>query len=254
VHVPPAPPWYAGGSTPYTVGAVRELAREVLDRVLADCAELAPDVDSEGALPLGTRVQAIVDESRQACCVVLGTRDRGLHRTLGSTTSGVAGHSDCPVIAVPPSWSAGVLRHRVVTGFDCNHGADAVLDHAFAEASLRASELVIVHAWRPDGVYEEALTELNQQRWQPTAARALAEATATVRAGYPGVTVRELVVWAKPADAVVEAARDADLLVLGRHHEGPLPALHRLGAVAHAALGAMCCPVEIVPVTDGENA
>lgn len=100
-------------------------------------------------------MSAIVKESAEAACVVLGTREWHPYRIFGRSTSmGVASRAWCPVVAVPPSWSEASEAGRVVVGVDHDAGPAVVLQRAFEEAHARGAELTIVHAWAPPHAYE----------------------------------------------------------------------------------------------------
>ncbi|KPC78393.1 MULTISPECIES: universal stress protein [Streptomyces] len=70
---------------------------------------------------------------------------------------------------------------------------------------------------------------------------------ARLRAESPGLTVRTEVVTARSvASALVDASREAGLLVMGSHERRGMSVLG-LGHVVHAALHHSHCPVQIVP-------
>lgn len=63
---------------------------------------------------------------------------------------------------------------------------------------------------------------------------------------YPDVDVLETVAEGKPADALLKAASDARLLVVGHRIPGR-PALPRTGPVTHAVIHQARCPLAVVP-------
>ena len=70
---------------------------------------------------------------------------------------------------------------------------------------------------------------------------------ASWREHFPDVEVRPTSVHRHPATAVLEAAEDAQLVVLGRHEPGVLGGF-ALGSVARAVLHGSRTPVVTVPV------
>lgn len=247
VHVPPTIIATAPMSPLYAMPDLGETAARVLDDAVERVLELAPDIAVEGLLGRGSRTDALVDEARKASCVVLGTREFYKLRVFGRSTSiGVASHADCPVVAVPPSWSGTSSAGRVVVGVDDHGGPAAVLERAFEQAEQREAELVVVHGWVPPSPYEPALVNVDRQGWRKLAAQQLNDIIEGPRAKHPSVAVTTSVVLDSPAAAVLETAMTEDLVVVGRHRTS-IALSHRLGSVARHAVHAGVCPVEIVP-------
>lgn len=249
VHVPLEFVPYAP-LTGYPVPDLREIGAAILKGAIDRCFELAPHVYVEGALLSGRRVDAIVEESAKATCVVVGTRSWHSYRWFGgSTSAGVAARASCPVIAIPPAWAGDTPAGRVVVAVDASSGPDIVLKHGFEEARRRSAELTILHAWKWPEQYESMVVTWNADSWREAAAEAMHAQTAAIRADYPDVVAREVATYATTADAISDLATASDLLVVGRHR-GDHPYLPRLGSVASHALHSGRCPLEIVPVPE----
>ncbi len=175
-----------------------------------------------------------------------------LHRVLtGSVASGVAGRSSVPVVSVPESWAPGPsgIRHITVgvDGDGSDGSDDAVLGRAFELAAEHNGTLTVLHAWYLPAVYDDAIVDRTTlQDWTARAQDRLQASVASRRAEYPDVDVRVEVKHMRPADAVVEASRHSDLLLLGRsrspHH------VPHLGALTRAVIRESLCPVEVAPV------
>ncbi|MEV7520361.1 universal stress protein [Streptomyces sp. NPDC091371] len=144
------------------------------------------------------------------------------------------------------------MRHqRVVTGVSGSPGSLTALHRAAAEARLRDAELWVVLAWQAPG----GATRLGRHGGGafPTAScraaaverlrAALDTAFGTVR---PGVTLAGLTVRGTPGAALVDAARDADdLIVVGT---GSRSLVRRLRpSVARYCQSHAPCPVLTVP-------
>jgi nucleotide-binding universal stress UspA family protein len=143
---------------------------------------------------------------------------------------------------------------RIVVGVDGSEAAREAVRFAAAEARLRGATLVAVHAWRipvsvamPEPavagypiVHEPALEEI-RAGLQEHGERALDEALA----GIEGVPVERLVVEGAPAAALLEAAEDADLLVVGSRGLGGFRGL-LLGSVSQQCASHASCPVAVV--------
>jgi nucleotide-binding universal stress UspA family protein len=247
LHVPPELVPFVPLTPVLMAPAMHGIGAQILKEAVHRCQELAPELRVDGVLGSGPRVPCILDEARDAACVVLGSRQWSLRRFAGgATTSAVASHAACPVVAVPPLWEPSRMKGRVVVGVNEHSGPREVLEIAFEEARTRGAELVIAHAWRLWPAHEADLASDVAEEWMTAARRSLAEATSGIRADNPDVTPLWDIRHFDPRDTLVELAAEAELLVVGRH--GPsFPWIHRLGSIAHAALRSSPCPVQIVP-------
>jgi nucleotide-binding universal stress UspA family protein len=154
---------------------------------------------------------------------------------------------------------------RVVVGVDGSAGSVAAIRLALEEARLRGAALRAVHAWSMP-VYvgapepfllefptrtppvEDALVGLERR-----ARRILDDAIATALDGSePGVEIEPVVVEGRAAEALVDAAKDADLLVVGARGHGGFRGL-LLGSVSEQVAHHATCPVLIVPRPEGED-
>ena len=145
----------------------------------------------------------------------------------------------------------------IVVGIDGTEHAAAALRWAAEEAALRQATLVAVHAWTFMPVTTPADSGLVPMAWTESmevldASRAAAERIAgdAVRAvlGEEHDAVVK-VVEGGPATALVEAAADADLLVVGNQGRGNL-ASALLGSTSAEVADAAPCPVVIVRARD----
>lgn len=133
---------------------------------------------------------------------------------------------------------------RIVVGVDKSDSAKAALAWAVRQAGLTGAEVDAVAAWLPPV----------QFGWAPpyegpgpkeAAEVALAEAIADVQLEALGVVIHPVVVRDNPARALLDAAKDADLLVVGsRGHSGFTEAL--LGSVGQHCVHHARCPVVVV--------
>ncbi|MEV0131106.1 universal stress protein [Dactylosporangium sp. NPDC050688] len=160
----------------------------------------------------------LLSEAHAADLVVVGRRGRGrLPVRLGSVSAQVARHATCPVAVVggAPGHPAG----PVVVGVDAAAPSEAAIAYAFDTADRHGSDLracYVTPAWDP----------------RP-AGELLDRALVPWRARFPHVPVHtEAVPGTDPAAALLQAAGDASLLVVGcRQQDG----LRRLlaGSVSH---------------------
>jgi nucleotide-binding universal stress UspA family protein len=79
-------------------------AQEVLDNAVDPVAAEAPDVTFERRCLEGPPALTLIEESKDATMLVVGSRGHGgfLGLLLGSVAHHVAHHAPCPVVVVPP--------------------------------------------------------------------------------------------------------------------------------------------------------
>jgi nucleotide-binding universal stress UspA family protein len=140
---------------------------------------------------------------------------------------------------------------RVVVGIDASEGAAEALRWAVHEAALHKHTVTALYAWGyidryheggdrtfdPDYGDEEALATLDD-----AVERALG-------AGGTLATVERQVVYQEPVPALVRAAEDADLLVVGARGLGGFARL-LVGSVSGQCLEHAPCPVAVIRATD----
>jgi nucleotide-binding universal stress UspA family protein len=216
--------------------------RRVLDETLARVT-----VPATGAILVGTPAAVLVHESQRAALLVVGHGRRvDLHLPgLGSVARQVAAHAACPVLVTrgEPDGTGDVL-----VGVDGSPGNDTTVGFAFEEAALRGTGLLALHAWTgpvstgPGDmlplVYDPALVAAEEQR-------VLAEALAGWQAKYPDVAVHRRLVRGHAGRALVEASRDARLVVVGRHGHRAVSGW-LVGSVTHALLHQACCAIAVI--------
>lgn len=224
----------------------------LVDAVAAASAEV-PGLDVSAHLLSGGRVEEIVRVSNRAAAVVLaGRRHERLDRLLtGATVPGVASRASCPVVVLPPSWEPdGEAHNRLVVGLkNLGHAAD-LLEESFARAEELDADLLVLHAWRLGGRYDELVTGTPEEhRWAAERVTELETHLTSARDRHPGVRAKVEVVHTRPATILVEASREADRLIISRPAHGGL--VHHLGSTGRAVLRSACCPVEVRPPTTG---
>ena len=230
--------------------AAIENAKHVLERAMARCVELAPDVDVVGDLVDETPIRALLRASAGSELLVVGCRGLTpmMGAMLGSVSTAVSAHAPCPVVVVRGSQLAG-KDAPVVVGIDGSERDDATLAAAFEEAAGRNASLVVVHAWSDVPIMSILGAAMGE--W-PTWVELRAEAIAMVerqltgwRAKYPAVMVRVQVVHDQPAVRLLEFARTAGLVVVGSHGRGGFNGMH-LGSVARRLVHHADCPVLVI--------
>jgi nucleotide-binding universal stress UspA family protein len=122
---------------------------------------------------------------------------------------------------VDPAKNAGMdeRRYTVVVGVDASPTGQEALRWALGEARARRGRLRAVHAWTSPYDYQlEVYFPPDEAALRAAAQRRLDEAVAEVDVG--AVDVEAELIEGDPRHVLVDAARDADLLVIGSHGHG----------------------------------
>lgn len=248
VHVldVPAVDAYAGsyGVVLEEVDAILHRAAERARLVIGDRVEVEVErVDSGG---LGPQLTARADHSRLA---VLQHRhlSRAHRLVTGSTVAGLAAHTTVPVLSVPEGWQPDGHLPVVAVGVQDVEDAGHLLRLALDEADLRDARLVVTHAWwQPRGYDRAELDEAFRDEHLAGVRSELESVLAPLRRKYPDTDVTFDLRHAPPAETLVEVAKEASLLVLGRRHH-LMPLGSHLGPTVRAVLHHSTCPVLLAP-------
>ncbi len=227
---------------------------EVGHRLVNHAKQLAYDltedqIEVETVVRPGSRVHVLVAAAQDAAIVVLGHRDRSvLERVFtGSTTTGVAARAHCPVVSVPATWSGERIHGRIVVGVEEAGHAREALAAAFAAATARNATVTVLHAWKLQSPYDEAIaSRVDPDEWVEPVTKTIQAILAEWREAYPDVDVVIDVRHQSPAAALVGASEDADLLVLGRRGHGAPLGIY-LGSTVRTLIRESSCPVVVAP-------
>ncbi|WP_024755165.1 universal stress protein [Streptomyces exfoliatus] len=231
-------------------GEIWRMVEGLVAEAVGRASAVAPSVEVTHAVVPGEPLTVLEAQSHGAELVVVGSRGMGGFAGLlvGSTAVHLAAHGRCPVLVVRErSERAG----PVVLGIDGSPAGASAVDFAFAEAALRGVGLVALHAWTT----WNAPVPPPQDPAEPYASRPgvlaqaeeslLGEALAGRRERYPDVPVELRVVHGATREALIEASRAAQLLVVGARGRGGFAGL-LLGSVSQAVLHHAHCPVAVV--------
>ncbi|KNB50922.1 universal stress protein [Streptomyces caatingaensis] len=217
----------------------REWAESRIEALADELLEARPGlrigVDRVADLPS----RALLDAAGDSAVLAVGSRGLGTRQgfLLGSVSLPVLGGAPAPVVVVhEPEEPAPADSGPVVVGLGHRDPHVPSLDFAFEAAALRSAVLRLVRTAdrAPTGERE------------PHDASALAEALRPWRTRWPAVEVEEWLSTGPAAPRLVEAADDAQLLVVGRRENSPFPG-SPVGPVTHGVLHHARCPVAVVP-------
>jgi len=212
---------------------------------------------------LGSAAAQLVEASKDAELVVVGSRGRGrvLAGLLGSTSYAVAAHAHCPVLVVrgpegeepdevPPPPRPGP-EHRVVVGVDDSDTAMRAVDAAGQFAESEGAPLHVVTVAHAPSMESWAYVETAKGGTEHThavreqAEELLARAGNRVRAQHPQVAVTTEVLYGDPGQSLADLGATAGLVVVGSRGHGGFAGM-LLGSVSHRVVHNAACPVMIV--------
>ena len=136
------------------------------------------------------------------------------------------------------------VQERVVVGIDGSEQSSQALEWAASYARAKGGTLRAVTAWMFPSSYG---FYVSGEGWdiEETATKVAEEQLAAVRKNYPDLDIPLSVVNAHPAQAMVNASDDADLLVVGSRGHGGFTGLV-VGSVSTHCVHAAHCPVVVI--------
>ncbi|MGW3353427.1 universal stress protein [Nonomuraea rubra] len=142
----------------------------------------------------------------------------------------------------------------ILVGVDGSRAGLEAAGWAAREAELRAVPLLVAHAM-PRWAYETEAGRLAEvAAWMREGGRSvLAAAEERARGDQPKISVRTTFLPDDPRTALIEAARDSELLVVGSHGLGGVRGM-LVGSVAYGVAGHAPCDVVVVRQTSSTAA
>ena len=227
----------------YNAEVARQTLAAAVERAVGE--EAAAQIAQEVVCDLPAR--ALVERSAAADLLVVGARGLGGFKSLllGSVGNQCIDHARCPVVVVRPGTDP--VRHlteRIVVGIDGSPTARRALRWALDLARQNHAEVEVVHAWQPaviGGAFTPVLVD--PKVWNDAAERTIDQAIAAE--DTTGVDVTRTLSCGGAAGAILDAARDADLVVVGSRGLGGFAGM-LLGSVSHQVAHHARCPVVVV--------
>lgn len=226
-------------------------AQRLIEEARSFVASRDPSLDVYEHVRVADPRDVLLDVSRRASVIVMGSRGRGPVRALllGSVGVAVTRHAASPVVILRPAESD-LLRQGVLVGVDGTEHSRRPLEFAFRQASQRGLPLTVLHAFpgpwdertAPE-IIDRGAQEYEEQRLL------LAEIVAGMREDHPDVPVRTDLARGEPGECLVRMGSHMDLLVVGAHRGGAAAAV-LFGSVATWVVEHATCPVAVVPTGD----
>ena len=222
-----------------------------------------PGIEVTAEQRTGPAAEALTAAAKDAELLVLGSRGIGglAGFLVGSVGRSVIAHTQTPVVVVRAGEraadeheadaagrsSAETPFKPVVVGLDTRSVDGTVLEFAFEEAARRGTSVRVVHGWDLPPYYAYGLAvdpEFDQDVAREQAGR-LADVLRPWRQKYPSVEIAEDSGTGGASSRLIEASREASLVVVGRRVRHSPFGIH-IGSVAHAVLHHAVAPVAVV--------
>lgn len=244
-----------------------ETHRHWTERILRESADglrlRHPGVEVVTEQLAGRPAEVLAGAAGEAEMLVLGSRGLGGIGgfLVGSVAHAVVAHTERPVVLVrageqaadehekdPAGIPSAATPYRpVLLGLDVGGPDAAPIEFAFDAAARRSVPLRAVHAWNPPSYY--AYGAVLDPEITRTVARSdaagLRELLSPWRQKYPDVEVVTESHCGSPSLFLIDASRDASLVVVGRRVRRSAVGAH-IGAVTHAVLHHATAPVAVV--------
>jgi nucleotide-binding universal stress UspA family protein len=221
--------------------------QSILDEAVEIARRSTPDggpAEIETEVLFSPVVPTLVDLSKEAQMVVVGSRGRGsfARSLLGSVSSSLIRHAHCPVAVIHDEDP--LMPHPaeapVLVGIDGSPVSELATAIAFQEASWRGVELVALHVWSDVEVND--FPPIDWPAMKPAAEEILAERLAGWQERYPDVSVRRVVECDHPTYHLMRHSESAQLVVVGSHGRGGFAGM-LLGSVSAAVAHSARMPV-----------
>ncbi len=240
-------------------------AREVVAEGEAHARKFLETTEIATQYWLGSPAGQIIEASKDADLVVVGSRGRGrlLGGLLGSTSYAVAAHAHCPVVIVrgPAGHEPDELvapqrpdsRHPVVVGVDDSPASDHAVDAGARAAAaagarlhiLRVAQPMPVNTWLIEEAGADAKAAEDSEAGLSTSEAAVERVADRVRAAHPDLEVTTEAVVGDPGPTLAARGVDAGLIVVGSRGRGGFTGM-LLGSVSHRVIHDATCPVMVV--------
>ena len=228
------------------ISEIEQLSQQGLD-------ELVAKLDDPRVVPVthrGHAGRALVDAGKDADLIVVGHRGNSrLSLMLGSTANYVLHHTERPVVVVRGEEPT-VPPLRVVVGvddYDDPEDSPSVRALQWAANLPGVQEVRAMHAWflppLAVGMFHPASTDLTAM---DEAGQRVADRVVEAAGPFPdGVTVTAEVARGTGGFALIEASREADLVVVGRRGRGGFASL-LLGSTSAETAAHSHAPVAVI--------
>jgi len=248
VHVLPADVPVVTSRLSVPEASLQRHGADILAQAHQVASQVSPTLEVRTHLRSGGRTRELLAVAERAELLVIGSRSPRTfdHVWTGGTVTGVASSASCPLVVVPADCQLSVTHDRIVVGVKIPGQARDLLEVGLRMAAERRAELVVVHAWRIEGVYDDIIADRTRaEQWEAEQSKLIEQELGGLRQAFPGVEAHVFVRHEDPAHALVRVSCGADRLLIQRPPTGRW--MHHLGRVARAVLRDARCPVFVLP-------
>ena len=230
------------GTAVYPDGETERAIKSSLHEAVALARHTHPEVRTEISIAHSNAALTLVDRSREAALIVLGSQGHSsMTGLLGSISIAVSAHAHCPVVVVKQRLGE---PGRIVAGVDDSDAAEHIMAFAVEQAVARGVPLTVIRAFPPvAGLWED--TSAVERTISEQERRPFDDLVEAWQAKYPALEVTAEAVIDHAAAALTRASRDAQLLVVGSRGRGALRGM-LLGSVSQNVLHRSECTVTVV--------
>lgn len=227
---------------------LRDKARVKLSSEERRIRSMHPELTVEKALVEGVASYPLARATKDAALVVVGARGHSAPlrvKALGGISDAVVTHAHGPVAVIPEE--ASQVTGPVVVGVDDAPAAHEAIRVAFVEAARRGVSLVPIFVWHEPALAADTAL-MGSLALNDVAAEIetfVDELIAPLAAEFGQVAVERRVEVGYPASVLIDASRDASLVVVGSRGRGGFAGL-MLGSTSRAVLRDARCPVIVV--------
>lgn len=234
----------------------RRWAHDMLVEAEQRVTATSPDVTLESAVVSGSAAGALVDESKHASLVIIGTRAAAgvIGHLSGSVAAQVAAHAHTPVIVIRPTDDGDVdptniTDRPVIVGLDGSIESERAMAFAVEQAVARGADLRAVYVWNVLEVHDIGPIipeDFDADVEEKKASRLLTEATEGWASSYPDLTIARRVIHGLDAvDSLSQAGDEAGMIVVGSRGHGGFLGL-RLGSTVDGLIRHAGPPMAVV--------
>ncbi len=222
-----------------------------MDRAADEARRLHPELVVHALSRYGDPRSILLELSTQAHLMVLGSRGRGALTSLllGSVSSAVSAHAECPIVVCRPV-PVRTGGRGIVVGADGTGQSLPVIEFAYQQASVRRLPLTVLHVYwdavaAAAGFRRDWSVPLNAADLEELKT-VLGESVAGFGEKYPDVRVTLSLKHGLVDEAMNPRQGAWDLIVVGRH---PMDSTSRIlaGTMATAVLERAWATVAVVP-------
>ena len=221
---------------------------DVNNRAIDDALAFDLGITVSGAAVVGTPVIGLVEATPPGDVLVVSatSQQKRMADVLGSVATGVVHRTHGPVIVVHGPVAHDAPLNRIVVGIDGYDESRPALDWACDLAAQTGATLEFVHAWEYPYRTKDAVFGSPQEVMQRDATALVDRVVAGLAESHQAAITATHVLEGLTFDVLIDAAKDADLIVVGSRGRGGLRSL-LLGSVSRKVVQHASCTVAVIP-------